>query len=77
LEGIPTGVAQHRSVVSAQTQSKIVVERGEATVHEELLVLARSDEAATLGDDTIVALRPAVYARQDFEAYRCRDQGSG
>ena len=62
-------------IVTTQTKSTVVVERGQGKVQEELLVLARN-EAATLGADTVVASGPPVAGSQDFEAYRCDQQTS-
>ncbi len=57
-------------VVSATTQSKVVLERGSEKVAEELIVLARN-QAATLGANAIVPIGPIDNGSQNFRAYRC------
>jgi hypothetical protein len=66
---------QRVGIVTTQTQSKVVVSRGDTKVREELLVLARN-EAAALGADTIVAIGRPGDGRQDFEAYLCGPDSS-
>ncbi len=56
--------------VSSQTRSKVVVNRGNAKVREELLVLARN-EAAGLGANAIVPIGEPENGQQRFRAYRC------
>ncbi len=62
---------QKVGMVSTNTKDKLVVNRSDSKVREELLVLARN-EAARLGGDTIVAQGPPRAGEQDFAAYRCR-----
>ena len=62
---------QKVGIVSAHTRNRVVVNRSDSKVREELLVLARN-EAAGLGGDTIVAMGPHRQGEQDFTAYRCR-----
>ena len=59
-------------VVTAKTQSRVVIERGAASVQSELNVLARN-EAATLGGNAIVPIGEPVEGSQSFRAYRCDD----
>ena len=66
---------QHVGIVTTQTRDKVVMERGEATIHEELLVLARN-QAAALGANVIVALGPPSEGNQDFAAYRCESEAA-
>ncbi len=62
---------QKVGMVSTNTKDKVVVNRSDSKVREELLVLARN-EAARLGGDTIVPEAPPRAGEQDFAAYRCR-----
>ena len=67
-------IAQCESVgvVSAQTKSKFLIERGAASIQNELNVLARN-EAAALGSNAIVPIGEPAEGRQSFRAYTCRD----
>ena len=68
----PADVANCTEVgeVSSQTRSKVVIERGNEKVREELLVLARN-EAAGLGANAIVPIGQPENGQQRFRAYRC------
>ena len=66
---------QHVGMVTTQTRHKVVMERGDASVHEELLVLARN-QAAALGANVIVAMGPPSKGNQDFAAYSCAPDGA-
>ena len=57
-------------VVSASTQSKVVVARGDVKVREELLVLARN-QAGDLGANAIVPIDQPKDGKQSFRAFRC------
>ena len=57
-------------VVSATTKAKVVVNRVDGKVREELLVLARN-EAANLGANAIVPMGEPEQGQQRFRAYRC------
>lgn len=57
--------------ISTHTKDKVVVNRSDSKVREELMVLARN-EAAGLGADTIVAMGPPRAGVQDFTAYKCQ-----
>jgi hypothetical protein len=61
---------EHLGVVSARTQSKMLLERDEATVQDELHTLARNN-AATLGATNIVLHGLPKDGVQAFAAYRC------
>ena len=57
-------------VVSATTQSRVVLERGTEKIAEELIVLARN-QAADLGANAVVPIGPVDNGAQSFRAYRC------
>jgi hypothetical protein len=48
------------------------VTRGEETVREELITLAKN-RAATMGGDSIVALEPVVDGSMTFDIYKCAE----
>ena len=56
--------------VSANTRSRVILERGSASVREELIVLARN-RAADLGANAIVPVGEPVDGTQAFRAYFC------
>ena len=57
-------------VVSAATQNRVVLQRGDVKVREELLVLARN-QAGELGANAIVPIEQPADGKQSFRAYRC------
>ena len=61
---------EHLGVVNASTQSKVVVERGDGKVQDELHTLARNS-AATMGATNIILHGLPVDGVQAFNAYRC------
>ena len=56
--------------VQAQTQAKVLFQRGKGKVQQELIDLARN-QAATLGANAIVAIGQPENGAQTFLAYRC------
>lgn len=67
---------RHLGKVTTHTRDKVVMERNNAKVQEELIVLARN-EAASFGADTIVPAGPVIDGRQDFDAYNCGADNPG
>ncbi len=59
--------------VDAQTQSKVVLSRGDEKVRAELAILARN-RAAELGANAIVPIGPHQEGKQRFNAYLCTDE---
>jgi hypothetical protein len=57
--------------VSASTRDRVLVARHPEKVTAELIVLA-SNQAATIGGDTIVADGPPQDGAQSYGVYRCR-----
>ena len=57
-------------VVSSQTRAKVLINRAEDSVREELTVLARN-QAATLGANAIVPIGEPENGTQSFRAYAC------
>ncbi len=64
------GACERLGIATATTREKIVVGRNETKVKGELITLA-SNQAATLGANTIVAMAPPDQGIQNFIAYRC------
>ncbi len=73
LQGTADSVTACREIgeARAHTLDRMLFRRSRAKVQEELLVLA-SNEAATIGGDTIVPVGRPVDGRQTFKVYRCR-----
>lgn len=64
------GACERLGIATATTREKIVVGRNETKVKGELITLA-SNQAATLGANTIVPMAPPDQGIQNFIAYRC------
>lgn len=56
--------------VDSQTQSRVLLERGNAKVKQELIDLARN-QAAAMGANAIVPIGEPEEGRQSFRAYDC------
>ncbi len=67
---------QMLGVVNVTTRSKVLVERGEATVQTELYNLARNN-AASMGATNLVQHDLPKDGSQSFSAYRCPQISSG
>lgn len=61
---------QRLGVVSVSTQNKVLVERGESTVQDELYTLARN-RAAKMGATNLILQGLQQAGEQDFWAYDC------
>ena len=61
---------QRLGIVSVATQDKIIVERGESTVQDELYTLARN-RAAKMGATNLIHHGLPEAGEQDFWAYDC------
>lgn len=65
---------QRIGVINANTKSRVVMERDEAKVQEELYTLARNN-AAGLGATNLVQHGRPKNGEQSFTAYRCAQVG--
>lgn len=65
---------QRVGIISVNTQSKLIMERGDAKIQKELYILARNS-AAAMDATNLVQHGMPKQGEQDFTAYRCADVG--
>ena len=71
LQASEVGNCTAAGTTTANVPNKVVVNRENARVQQDLRTLARN-RAAELGGDTIVATAAPSNGRQTFNIYRCR-----
>lgn len=65
---------QRVGIISVNTQSRLIMDRGDAKIQEELYTLARNN-AASMDATNLVQHGMPKNGEQDFTAYRCADVG--